>query len=157
MAEALVGDITPVDGVAKHEKNRREATTMDYLTKSLLGRVNGGLTAEGIREIWQEYEDSKTLESQFVHDVDKIELLLQMVEYERANKQNLDLGEFSWVACKIVLPEVKEWSDEILKERKEFWGDKKHSSYDDAGNPVKNLAGKLEYYGNGTPGVNGGH
>lgn len=151
MAEALVGDITPVDGVPKHEKNRREATTMDYLTKSLLGRVNGGLTAEGIREIWQEYEDSKTLESQFVHDVDKIELLLQMVEYERANKHNLDLGEFSWVACKIVLPEVKEWSDDILKEREEFWGDKEHKSYDDAGIPDQNLAGKLEYYGNGTP------
>ena len=158
MAEALVGDITPVDGVAKHEKNRRESTTMDYLTKSLLGRVNGGLTAEGIRAIWQEYEDSETLESKFVHDVDKIELLLQMVEYERAHKhQKLDLGEFSWVACKIVLPEVKEWSDDILRERKEFWGDMPHSSYDDAGVPVKDLAGKLEYYGDSKSVVNGSH
>lgn len=157
MAEALVGDITPVDGVAKHEKNRRESTTMDYLTKSLLGRVNGGLTAEGIRAIWQEYEDSKTLESKFVHDVDKIELLLQMVEYERTHKQTLDLGEFSWVACRIVLPEVKEWSNQILKEREEYWGDKEHSSYDNAGTPVKHLAGKLEYYGDSKPDANGSH
>ncbi|PQE21395.1 HD family hydrolase protein [Rutstroemia sp. NJR-2017a BBW] len=56
MAEALVGDITPVDGVAKHEKNRRESTTMDYFTKKLLGRVNGGLTGQQIMDIWQEEE-----------------------------------------------------------------------------------------------------
>jgi len=43
MAEALVGDITPVDGIPKSEKNRRESTTMDYFTKSLLGKVNGGV------------------------------------------------------------------------------------------------------------------
>lgn len=133
MAEALVGDITPVDGVAKSEKNRRESTTMDYFTNSLLGRVNGGLTAKDIRSIWQEYEDGQTLESQFVHDVDKIELVLQMVEYERANDHKLDLGEFSWVSTRIVMPEVKQWSDEILKEREMFWGTKTHSSWTDVG------------------------
>lgn len=154
MAESLVGDITPVDGVAKHEKNRRESTTMDYLTKSLLGRVNGGTAAEEIRAIWQEYEDGETLESKFVHDVDKVELLLQMVEYERAHKQTLDLGEFSWVASRIELPEVKQWSDEILREREEDWGDKPHSSYESSSSPVKNLAAKLEYYSHAKPDAN---
>jgi putative hydrolases of HD superfamily len=97
MAEALVGDITPVDGVDKHEKNRRESTTMDYFTSSLLGKVNGGLTGQELKAIWQEYEDSETLESKFVHDVDKLELVLQMVEYERVYEHKLDLGEF--VGC----------------------------------------------------------
>ena len=132
MAEALVGDITPVDGVVKAEKNRRESTTMDYFTRSLLGRVNGGLTGQEIQDIWQEYEDSETLESKFVHDVDKVELILQMVEYERSNKDaKLDLGEFSWVAYKIVLPEVKAWAQEILEEREAFWAGKPHSYYKD--------------------------
>ena len=36
MAEALVGDITPVDGIAKPEKSRRETTTMKYFTNGLL-------------------------------------------------------------------------------------------------------------------------
>jgi putative hydrolase of HD superfamily len=45
MAEALVGDITPMDGVKKDEKNRREETTIDYFTNRLLGKVNGGITA----------------------------------------------------------------------------------------------------------------
>ena len=95
MAESLVGDITPVDGVSKGEKSRREAEPMDYLCEGLLGHVDGGKQGQKIREIWQEYEDSETLESKFVHDVDKMELLLQMMEYERSHQGRIDLGEFS--------------------------------------------------------------
>lgn len=124
MAELLVGDITPVDGVPKLEKSRREAETMDFLTKNLLRNVVGGTTGEEIRAIWQEYEDSKTLESHFVHDVDKVELLLQMIEYEKRGQGQLDLSEFTWVATKITLPEMKAWGQDILKEREEFWGDR---------------------------------
>ncbi len=91
MAESFVGDITPVDGVPKPEKNRRESSTMDYLAKRLLGNVDGGKQGEEVRAIWQEYEDSKTDESIFVHDIDKIELLLQMVEYEKRSEGKLDL------------------------------------------------------------------
>lgn len=121
MAEALVGDITPVDGVAKPEKSRRETETMEYLCKDLLGNVSGGLSGQEIRRAWQEYEDSETLESKFVHDIDKIELLLQMMEYERSHDGRLDLGEFSWVEQKIELPEVKAWCDDLLRERSNFW------------------------------------
>ncbi|KAK3082264.1 hypothetical protein LTS18_007820 [Coniosporium uncinatum] len=121
MAESLVGDITPVDGVLKSEKNRREAETMDYICSGLLGKVGGGLAGEEVRQLWQEYEDGVTEESCFVHDVDKMELILQMVEYERSHGGRIDLGEFSWVAKKIVLPEVREWSDAVLREREEYW------------------------------------
>ncbi|KAM0321792.1 hypothetical protein ACHAQA_009888 [Verticillium albo-atrum] len=126
MAEALVGDITPVDGVAKPEKNRREAETMDHITDGLLGGVYGGLPGREIRAVWQEYEDSQTLESLFVHDVDKMELLLQMVEYERRGEGRIDLGEFAYVATKFALPETREWADDILKEREAFWGSVDH-------------------------------
>lgn len=121
MAELLVGDITPVDGVPKPEKSRRETTTMEYLTKTLLGGVHSGVTGEHIMEIWQEYEDSQTLDSHFVHDVDKIELLLQMNEYERRSQRAIDLGEFAWVSNKVTLPEMKEWAAALVKEREEFW------------------------------------
>lgn len=126
MAELLVGDITPVDGVPKTEKNRREAATMDYLTNNLLRGVAGGITGDEIRAIWQEYEDSQTLDSHFVHDVDKMELLLQMMEYERNSGGALDLGEFARVARKITLPELQKWADELLTEREQFWGGKRH-------------------------------
>lgn len=130
MAELLVGDITPVDGVPKPEKSRRETETMDFLTKNLLRNVAGGTTGEDIRAIWQEYEDSQTLDSHFVHDVDKMELLLQMVEYEKRafvdGATRLDLGEFAYVSTKMVLPEMRAWADELLKERDEFWGTTAH-------------------------------
>ena len=121
MAEALVGDITPLDGVAKEEKSRRESTTMDYMTGTLLGGVDGGAAGGAIRAVWQEYEDGATLEARFVHDVDKVELLLQMMEYERRGEGRLDLGEFLSVAQRVELEEMKGWCREVLREREEFW------------------------------------
>lgn len=126
MAESLVGDITPVDGVEKPEKSRREASTMDYITKSLLGNVYGGQIGDDIKAIWQEYEDSETLESHYVHDIDKVELLLQMVEYEKRGERKVDLGEFAYVAKKMVLDETKQWAAELLREREQFWHGKEH-------------------------------
>lgn len=147
MAESLVGDITPVDGVTKAEKSRREASTMDYLTSTLLGNVHGGVAGEKMRAIWQEYEDSETLESKFVHDVDKMELLLQMIEYEKAHDVRI---EFSRVADRIVLPEVKEWANTVLKERADFWVAKgvKPDPEKDTSEEVKRM--QDEYYGGKT-------
>jgi putative hydrolase of HD superfamily len=148
MAEGLVGDLTPVDGVPKAEKNRREADTMDWVAGGLLGKVHGGLAGKDIREVWQEYEDGKTPESKFVHDVDKVELLLQMVEYERTSKCTLDLSEFSWVATRIELPEMKEWAQEILRERTQLWVDYEKTPREPMNAEVIKL-GQDEYYGNG--------
>lgn len=149
MAELLVGDITPVDGVPKPEKSRRETTTMEYLTKTMLAGVNGGMTGEEIMSIWQEYEDSKTLDSHFVHDVDKIELLLQMNEYERRSETELDLGEFAWVSTKVTLPEMREWAEALLKEREELWAGKKAAHGEkglDGGLSNERIAQQEEYY-----------
>lgn len=148
MAESLVGDITPVEGVSKAEKSRREGTTMDYICTSLLGKVDGGLAGKDLRAIWQEYEDGKTLEAKYVHDIDKMELILQMVEYERSYDGQLDLGEFSWVARRIQLPEVEKWCDEVLKERDEYWSSigKTPRRLDIT---EKQKAQQDEYYGNG--------
>lgn len=126
MAESLVGDITPVDGVEKEEKARREAETMAFLCRGLLGGYGDGAQGESMRDIFLEYEEGETLESKFVHDIDKIELLLQMVEYEKraegkSNPGDQDLGEFSRVVNNVQLEEMKEWCREILKERVEFW------------------------------------
>ncbi|KAJ5333885.1 uncharacterized protein N7506_007668 [Penicillium brevicompactum] len=117
MAEALVGDITPVDlHITKAEKARREASVMDYITETLLGKVPGGaMSGADIKSVFQEYEDDVTPEAHFVHDIDKMELLLQMVEYERSNK--VDLTEFTHVASRIRLPEIQAWAAEVIAER----------------------------------------
>ncbi|KAK1755914.1 hypothetical protein QBC47DRAFT_381626 [Echria macrotheca] len=148
MAESLVGDITPVDGVSKPEKSRRETETMDYITTRLLGNVHGGDVGAEMRKIWQEYEDSKTLESHFVHDIDKMELLLQMVEYEKRAERKLDLGEFSYVKTRISLQPVMEWADELMKEREAFWAGQAHFRGDlaDGGIEEGKKAMQADYY-----------
>ncbi|SPN98395.1 related to HD family hydrolase [Cephalotrichum gorgonifer] len=121
MAESLVGDITPVDGVPKAEKSRRETETVSFISESLLGNVYGGVPGKELQEIWQEYEDGETLEARYVHDVDKMELLLQMFEYEKRSRGEANLSEFVYVSTKIELPEVKAWAAELLAERARFW------------------------------------
>ncbi|KAF8400452.1 hypothetical protein HHK36_013750 [Tetracentron sinense] len=95
IAEAIVGDITPADGVPKLEKSRREREALDYMCK-LLG---GGSRAKEIDELWMEYEENSSPEAKVVKDFDKVfphlslvEMILQALEYE--NEQGKDLDEF---------------------------------------------------------------
>jgi putative hydrolase of HD superfamily len=160
MAEALVGDITPMDNVPKKEKSRREAETMEFICQELLGNVDGagGLAGKEVLDLWWEYENDETREAHFVHDVDKVELLLQMIEYEKAGldgkdgHEELDLGEFSRVAERVKMEECKVWVREILRERKEFWQAKSRepSGVGQIGEEAR--AKQDEYYGGSTNG-----
>lgn len=120
IAESLVGDLTPADGVPKPERHRREAETMCYIEGRLLANANAGAAGPELRALWQEFEDGTSLESRFVQDIDKIEMLLQMVEYERRAEGRLDLSEFTYVETKILLPETQAWAKEIIGERQEY-------------------------------------
>nr|CAB3449064.1 unnamed protein product [Digitaria exilis] len=80
IAEAIVGDITPSDNVPKEEKSRMEKEALDHMCE-LLG---GGSRAQEIRELWMEYENNASLEAKVVKDFDKIEMILQALEYEKA-------------------------------------------------------------------------
>ncbi|KAK1417142.1 hypothetical protein QVD17_26264 [Tagetes erecta] len=113
IAEAIVGDITPSDGVPKEEKSRREKEAIDHMCK-LLG---GGPRAEEIHELWMEYEENSTNEAKVVKDFDKIEMILQALEYE--NEQNKDLEEFfQSTAGKFQTDLGKAWALEIASRRK---------------------------------------
>ncbi|MBI4014332.1 MAG: HD domain-containing protein [Candidatus Aenigmarchaeota archaeon] len=86
LAEALVGDITPVDGVTKEEKHSREADAFDEILKSM--------DTNEIRALWNEYEENKTEEAELVHSSDKLELALQAYEYEKEYGNKINLEEF---------------------------------------------------------------
>jgi putative hydrolase of HD superfamily len=89
IAEAIVGDIAPSDGVSKEEKNRRETEAMEKI-QDILGRDT--VAGTSIRALWQEYEDAETPEAKLVKDFDKLELIQQAQEYEAS--QGTDLEEF---------------------------------------------------------------
>ncbi len=140
MAEALVGDITPSDNVDKKDKSRAERDTMVYIAKKLLPNVGRGLTGEEILEIWDEYENYSSKEAVFVHDVDKMELVLQTCEYERSTGKFLD--EYNEVPSGIRLPEVKAWCEEVQKERERLRLSQGLPSHLPPGNPLITKAAK---------------
>lgn len=113
IAEAIVGDITPSDGVPKDEKSRREREAINHMC-NILG---GGSRAEEILELWLEYEENSTLEAKVVKDFDKVEMILQALEYEQEQGTNLE-DFFQSTAGKFQTDVGKAWASEIVSRRK---------------------------------------
>ncbi|CAN8291477.1 unnamed protein product [Cochlearia groenlandica] len=113
IAEAIVGDITPSDGVPKAEKNRRETAALKEMCKVL----GGGVRAEEITELWLEYENNASLEANLVKDFDKVEMILQALEYESEHGKVLDEF-FISTAGKFQTEIGKSWAAEINARRK---------------------------------------
>eukprot|EP00803_Ostreobium_quekettii_P011578 evm.model.scf_875.3 EVM.evm.TU.scf_875.3 scf_875:33738-39044(+) len=89
VAESIVGDITPYDGVSKEEKREREAAAMETI-KNMLGVHTS--VAEEVGSLWREYESGSSPEALLVKDLDKLEMIQQAHEYE--GQQGKDLSEF---------------------------------------------------------------
>ncbi|KAK4263724.1 hypothetical protein QN277_029101 [Acacia crassicarpa] len=113
IAEAIVGDITPSDGVPKEEKSIREQAALNEMCEIL----GGGMRAEEIKELWEEYENNSSLEANLVKDFDKVEMILQALEYEIEHGKVLDEF-FISTAGKFQTEIGKSWAAEIILRRK---------------------------------------
>ena len=91
LAEAYVGDLTPHDNVAKHEKSRRETEAIE----KILGKLPQG---GSLLDDWHEYEAQETPEARFVKQIDRLELALQASVY--AHQGLIDPTEFYEAARK---------------------------------------------------------
>lgn len=76
LAECVVGDITPCDGVSDDDKHAMEKRAMDDLVKDL------GSVGLEVLELWEEYEAGTSATAKLVKDCDKLEMVLQAQEYE---------------------------------------------------------------------------
>ena len=99
LAESLVGDITPHDGVTKADKHAREEAAMTRLQLTLQGDVPpsaGGVgsvwqgAGDEMLALWHEYEACASPEALLLKDLDKLEMILQAHEYEQATGAPLD-------------------------------------------------------------------
>ncbi|ETL49052.1 hypothetical protein, variant 1 [Phytophthora nicotianae] len=112
LAESLVGDITPHDGVAEEDKHRMEKEALDEICNTL----GNTPSAAEIRELWNEYEAGSTEEAKIVKDFDKFEMILQADDYERA--QNIPLDDFfQSTKGKFRTPLVQSWAAELTDQR----------------------------------------
>ncbi|AET38006.1 HD domain-containing protein Ecym_2260 [Eremothecium cymbalariae DBVPG len=119
MAESLVGDITPLGGITKEEKHRREWETMQYLCEKVIRPYNP-VAADEIMADFVAYEREDCLEARYVKDIDKFEMLVQCFEYERRHKFSKELEQFWSAVSSIKTEEVKSWVTDLQARRDLF-------------------------------------
>ncbi|XP_008243133.1 PREDICTED: HD domain-containing protein C4G3.17 isoform X3 [Prunus mume] len=102
---AIVHDIA-------EEKSRREQAALNEMCIVL----GGGMRAEEIKELWAEYENNSSLEANLVKDFDKVEMILQALEYEIEHGKVLDEF-FISTAGKFQTELGKSWAAEIISRR----------------------------------------
>ena len=124
LAEATVGDITPHCGISEDDKHARELLAITEMTQKLGNLPGIALTSSSpvgneILELWKEYEEGTTNEANLVKDMDKLEMILQALEYENdgKNKKSLD-GFFDSTRDKWRTPIGAAWGKEIESRRR---------------------------------------
>ena len=122
LAESAVGDITPYCGISDEEKHARELRAMENMTK-LLGGIGGiADSSEDMGKemlgLWKEYEEGTSNEAKLVKDLDKLEMIIQGLEYELdgQNKKSLD-GFFDSTRDKWRTSLGRLWGKEIERRR----------------------------------------
>jgi putative hydrolases of HD superfamily len=116
IAEAIVGDITPFDGVSNEDKYNLENNAMNKLSKLLEeGKVCKEFSDEMV-SLWHEYEENETNEAKFVKDIDKFDMILQADDYEIEQDKKLDSF---FKNIKFTHPFIIDLSDQLNKERNE--------------------------------------
>ncbi|XP_048427619.1 5'-deoxynucleotidase HDDC2-like [Pyrus x bretschneideri] len=123
-AEAIVGDITPSDGVPKAVKSRMEQAALDEMCLVLGGGIRFLSAAEEMKGLWMEYENNLSIESNIGKDFDKVEMILQALEYEMEHGKVLDEF-FISTAGKFRTDLGKSWAAEIIARRNSRLGKSK--------------------------------
>jgi len=109
LAESIVGDFTPHDEIPADAKRGKEKHAIRELS-SMLGDSE-------LTDLWIEFEEGTSPEAAFVRDLDRIEAVVQALEYER--EKGTDLSEF-WDSLR---PKLEgEWAraffDELISARR---------------------------------------
>jgi len=86
LAEAAVGDIAPK--ASKYLGAETKKASEEEALKDMAGRL--GQVGQVYRRLWSEFSQGRSVESKVVRAADKLEMVIQAYEYERAGFRNLD-------------------------------------------------------------------
>jgi putative hydrolases of HD superfamily len=88
LAESIIGDFMP-DKITREKKRTEERKAMKHILRKVPSVVRSNY-----EKLWQEYLSNKTPVSRFVHQLDKLEMAIQAVEYANQGYPQKTLLEF---------------------------------------------------------------
>jgi 5'-deoxynucleotidase len=109
LAESMVGDNTP-DMISHDEKINQEDKAMREIISKLPHNLH-----EKYLDIWNEYIENKTVNSKFVHNMDKLEMAMQAKSYELDGYSKQCLQVFLSSAVDYISNDKFELVSEILR------------------------------------------
>ena len=77
LAESIIGDIIP-NNITSDEKIFKENQAMKQILKNLPDKIAGSYL-----EIWNDYQNNSSQESNLLHDIDKLEMAFQAKFYQK--------------------------------------------------------------------------
>jgi putative hydrolase of HD superfamily len=100
LSESYIGDYTP-EQISKEEKNKLENNAFNEIIKRLPNLIQSQYL-----KIWQEYQENKSPESNIVHQIDKLEMVLQAKIYQKEGESKEKLESF-FESTKIEITDTK--------------------------------------------------
>ena len=111
LAESKIGDYTP-DQISKEKKKELENNAFFEIVRNLPVSVRTQYL-----KIWQEYQENNSPESKIVHQIDRLEMVLQAKLYQKEGNPEEKLHSFFESAkIDIVHPKLKELFRKILED-----------------------------------------
>ena len=111
LAESKIGDYTP-DQISKEKKKELENKAFFEIVRNLPDSVRTQYL-----KIWQEYQENNSPESKIVHQIDRLEMVLQAKLYQKEGHPEEKLYSFFESAkIDIVHPKLKELFRKILED-----------------------------------------
>jgi putative hydrolase of HD superfamily len=111
LSESYIGDYTP-EQISKEKKNKLENDAFNEIIKKLPGSIQ-----IPYQKIWQEYQKNNSPEANIVHQIDKLEMVLQAKIYQKEGQSKEKLESFFESAKnKITDPKLKELFTKIMED-----------------------------------------
>ena len=111
LAESKIGDFTP--GQISKEKKEKIENNAFY---EMIGKLPRSIKSK-YEEIWKEYQQQTSLESQIVHQIDRLEMALQAKMYQKSGSSKENISSFLQTAkSEITHPKLKEIFTKIVEE-----------------------------------------
>lgn len=120
IAEARIGDVPfpALDYIPEAVKEEAEQAAVSAMLADF-----GSLGAQ-YTKLWKEFEEGTSLEAKLVRAVDKLELMIQVFEYEKVGYRSLDrFWDNDWNQQSFdAYPQIREIMDVLIEKREEELG-----------------------------------